>query len=286
MSPITLTQGAPGWPARLEDLPDPPVALWIRGAIPDGPAVAIVGARGADAAGRRRCRVIAAGLARAGLTIVSGGARGIDGAAHEGALEGGGATIVVLAGGIDVDYPTEHQALFATIEQGRGAIVSEANPGAPPFRGAFLRRNRLIAALGDACVVVQADERSGSLSTARIARKLGRPILAVPWPADRPLAGGVRLLLEAGARPVSTAGDVLRALGRPSPPEAAATDDPPRLSGLRGRIWRLLGERDLDVDEIAALTGAKTQEICRTLLTLELQRLVIRSLSGRYGRNR
>ena len=157
-------------------------------------------------------------------------------------------------------------------------------PGAPSFRGAFLRRNRIIAALGAACVVVQADERSGSLSTARTAGKLGRIVLAVPWAFERPLARGVQALLDQGASPVETAADVLRILGRPVPAGATPADETPAIRGLAARIWKLLGDRDATVDEIAASTGAKTQDICRTLLTLELQRLVIRSLSGRYGR--
>ena len=284
--PKLLRPGRPGWPSRLDDLADPPRALWVRGASPAGPAVAIVGARGADAVGRRRARACAAVLARAGVVVVSGGARGIDGAAHEGAVAGGGHTIVVLAGGVDVDYPAEHAALFAAIEDGHGGLVSEATPGAPPFRGAFLRRNRLIAALGDACLVVQADSRSGSLSTARMARKLGRRVLAVPWPPGHPLARGVEQLLADGATAAATGQEVLVGLGHPVPPGLATPEDPPPVRGLGARIWRLLRDRDASVDEIAAVTGAKPQEICTTLLTLELQRLVIRSLSGRYGRNR
>lgn len=277
--------GEAGWPARLDDLPDPPGTIWVRGAVPEGPALAIVGARGADIAGRRRARSIAAGLARAGVVVVSGGARGIDRAAHEGALEGGGRTVVVLAGGVDVDYPPEHAALFSEIAR-TGAVVAEAPPGTPPRSSRFLRRNRLIAALADACLVVQADVRSGSLSTAHVALELGRPTLGVPWGVDRPLVGGILALFAGGARPAGSAGEVLAALGRPGPFGPDPAEDRPHLGGLANRIFRLLGEGDSSVDEIAAATGAKSQDICRTLLTLELQRLVVRTLSGRYGRIR
>jgi len=289
MAVSRIARGEARWPGRLDALRDPPCEIWVRGALPEGPAVAIVGARGADLAGCRRARSIATGLARAGVTVVSGGARGIDAAAHAGALEGGGATVVVLAGGIDVDYPPEHAGLFAAVA-GRGAVVAEMAPGTPPLRRAFLRRNRLIAALADACLVVQADERSGSLATARFAEKLGRPVLAVDWGPARPLTGGLSALFRAGASAARTSADVLAALGRPAPDLPDPAEDPARSGAFRGRLARrihdLLAERDATVDEIAVRTGAKIQDICTTLLTLELQRLVVRTSSGRYGRIR
>jgi DNA processing protein len=290
MAAFTVVRaGELGWPGRLDALRDPPRAIWVRGEIPQGPAVAIVGARGADLAGRRRARSIATGLARAGVAVVSGGARGIDGAAHEGALEGAGRTVVVLAGGIDALYPPEHAALFEEVASS-GALVAEAPPGTPPLRRAFLRRNRLVAALADACLVVQADERSGSLATARVAGKLGRPVLAVDWGAGRPLISGLFALFRAGARPVRTSADVLSVLGRAAPdrPDPAEDPTPPGLvvGRLARRVWAVLGEGDATVDEIVRRTGAKLQGICTTLLTLELQRLVVRTSSGRYGRIR
>lgn len=289
MAYTKLVAGEAGWPLRLDDLGDPPQALWVRGALSRGPCVAIVGARGADWAGRRRARSIATGLARAGVTVVSGGARGIDGAAHEGALEGGGRTVVVLPGGVDVVYPPEHAALFARIEEG-GALVAEAPPGAPPIRRAFLKRNRIVAALADACLVVQADERSGSLATARVARRLGRPVLVVRWERAGPLDAGLRALARLGAEPVRSSGDVLVALGQSPGDRPDPADDPAPPEAVKSRlaraIWSLLAERDASTDEIALATGAKPQGICTTLLTLELQRLVVRTSSGRYGRVR
>lgn len=290
MTAFTVVRaGESGWPERIDALPDPPRALWVRGELPLGPAVAIVGARGADLAGRRRARSIATGLARAGVVVVSGGARGIDGAAHEGALEGGGSTVVVVAGGIDAQYPPEHAALFEEVARA-GALVAEAPPGTPPLRRAFLRRNRIVAALADACLVVQADERSGSLATARVAAKLARPVLAVDWRAGSPLISGLFALFRAGARPVRTSADVLAVLGRSAPDRPDPAEDPTPLDlpggRLAQRIWTLLGEGDATVDEIALRTGAKLQGICTTLLTLELQRLVVRTSSGRYGRIR
>jgi DNA processing protein len=195
----------------------------------------------------------------------------------------------VLAGGIDVDYPPEHAALFAAVAES-GALVAESRPGTPTVRSTFVRRNRLIAALGDACLVVQADDRSGSLSTAHAAEKLGRPTLAVPWGHDGALTLGLSALFRRGATAARTSRDVLAALGLPPPDRPDPAEDPDRShlpsGALARRIYEALGDRDCTVDEIASAIRAKPQDICTTLLTLELQRLVVRTLSGRYGRIR
>jgi len=208
----TLRRGAPGYPAALLDLSDPPDALYVRGALPDPlRAVAIVGSRASTPYGRERARVLAADLARLGWAVVSGLARGIDAAAHEGALEASGVTAAVLPAGLDVITPRSHEDLAARIAA-RGALVSEYDAEMWPWPGTFLRRNRLIAALASATVVVEAAERSGALSTAAATRRLGRPLLAVPGDADRPSAQGCFALIRDGARVCLGVRDVIEAI--------------------------------------------------------------------------
>lgn len=213
--------------------------MWLRGAAVPGRArcVAVVGSRAASPYGAALARRLAADLAGLGLAVVSGLARGIDAAAHRGALEAGGHTVAVVPSGLDAVSPAHHAALAEEVA-GRGTLLSEI-AGGPPFgRGAFVRRNRLIAALAAVTVVVEAAERSGALTTASWALALGRPVLASPGDADRPTARGTLGLLRAGARPCADAGDVLAALaaagpGRDAPAEpaarmAAALDATPR----------------------------------------------------------
>jgi len=194
-------------PKRLQALPAGAVRrLYVRGTFAEGPAVAIVGARAASQVGMDRAHAIGRHLAERGVHVVSGGALGIDGAAHRGALAGGGTTTVVLGCGCDVAYPSRHEALFTRVVEAGGALVSKHRDGTQPRRGMFLARNPLIAALADACVVVEADARSGSLATARAARRLGRIVVA--WPGSR----GCELLLASGAALVEQPSDVEAAL--------------------------------------------------------------------------
>ena len=206
--------GAGDYPVGLCDLADAPAALHVLG----GPlpalerAVAIVGARAATPYGLGMARRLAADLARLGIVVVSGLARGIDAAAHEGALEAGGRTVAVLPGGLDVIAPAHHAQLARRI-RGSGALASEHPAGTRVFRGSFLERNRLIAALSAATVVVEAAERSGALSTATVARRLGRIVLAVPGDIDRATSRGCNALIRSGAGVCEGARDVLAALG-------------------------------------------------------------------------
>ncbi|MFN8126082.1 MAG: DNA-processing protein DprA [Candidatus Nanopelagicales bacterium] len=210
----------PGWPRQLADLEhDTPRRLWITGAgdlrLLAVRSVAIVGARNATSYGLQVAARLAADLAGAGWTIVSGGAFGIDAAAHRGALAAGGATVAVTAGGVDVPTPRSHAALFAQIVDA-GAICSEAPPGRTPQAFSFLRRNRLIAALTRVTVVVEAGARSGALNTAEWAQTLGRPVCAVPGPVTSPMSAGThRLVQEGQARLAVDADDILAVLGRP-----------------------------------------------------------------------
>jgi DNA processing protein len=227
-------RGAPGYPAAHLDLPDPPACWYVRGRWPvAGPAVAIVGSRAASAYGRAVARRLAFDLAGQGVVVVSGLARGVDAAAHAGALEAGGATLAVLPGGIDRVVPESHAALAGAMLE-RGAWVSERPGAAPPFRGRFLERNRLIAALCAAVVVVEAAPRSGALTTAAHARRLGRTLFAVPGDVHRETSRGCHMLLRRGASLAEHAGDVLRAMERAGDPEdelarlRAALDERPR----------------------------------------------------------
>ena len=218
-----LARGESGYPASLLDLPDPPRLLHVRGELPPEPAraVAIVGTRTATPYGLRLAARLASDLAARGIRVVSGLARGVDAAAHEGALAAGGRTLAVIPSALDHVTPATHAQLAARIAHA-GAVISEVAQGGPFGRGAFVRRNRIIAALAGATVVVEAGEESGALATAAVARELGRALLAVPGDVDRPGAQGTLALLRRGARPCADAADVwrycpLRARYRPLP---------------------------------------------------------------------
>jgi len=207
-----------GWPSALEDLPNGPIALWVRGAGDIGEladkSVAIVGSRAATAYGTTVAADFAAGLADAGWKTVSGGAYGIDAAAHRGSLAAGGATIAILACGVDVPYPRGHDSLFTAVLE-RGVVASEWPPGCSPMRHRFLTRNRVIAALGRGTVVVEAAARSGALRTARDADALGRPLMAVPGPVTSAMSVGCHeLLRREGTICVTRAEEVIEAVGR------------------------------------------------------------------------
>ncbi len=217
--------GSPEFPARLLDLDDPPARLFVRGVLPAGRMVAIVGSRAATPYGLAQARRLAGNLAALGIPVVSGLARGIDAAAHLGALDAGGRTVAVLPGSLDRVSPASHAELAERIAA-QGALVAEWETGVIPYASSFLERNRLIAALASVTVVVEAAARSGALSTARVARSLGRPVLAVPGDIDRPTSRGCHALIRAGAGLCESAADVLAALGGVvAPAEHAARDD-------------------------------------------------------------
>lgn len=210
--------GDPEWPSQLHDLGDEePYALWIRGAgdlrYLSLRSVALVGTRSATAYGSHVAIDLANRLGERGWTVVSGGAYGIDGAAHRGALLGGGVTIAILACGVGVSYPRGHDGLYAEII-GEGLLISELPPGAAPLRHRFLTRNRVIAALAKGTVVVEAPLRSGAMNTARHAGELGRALMAVPGPLTSPMSAGSHYLMrECGAICITGADDVLEDLG-------------------------------------------------------------------------
>ena len=210
----TIQRGEPGWPSAFETLPDPPRAIFVRGdpALLEARGVAIVGTRECSSEGWEWTHTAAGRLAEEGLVVVSGMARGIDAAAHRGSLDASGDTIAVLGCGVDVAYPEENAELMDRVAVS-GAVVSEHPPGTQPRPWNFPRRNRLLAALSEAIIVVEARLRSGALVTARLALDLGKEVFVVPgWPAS-PLSAGPLALLRDGARAVRSAEDVLEDLG-------------------------------------------------------------------------
>jgi DNA processing protein len=270
---------SPAYPERLRRLTDAPPLLLVRGtpALLLVRAVAIVGARAPSEPGRATARRLAFDLARAGLAIVSGLARGIDAAAHEGALEAGGATVAFQACGPERVYPAAHRALAERVAA-QGALVTEFPPGTPPLPAYFPLRNRLISALAEAVIVVEARERSGSLVTARCAANQGVDVWAVPGPLGAPTSLGTNRLIQQGAGLVIEAADVLGALGIEAKPACSAPD--PR-SALARALLRALRQRALARDDLPAALGRPPSELAAALLELELAGRVREDRDGR-----
>jgi DNA processing protein len=255
------------YPQLLRELHDPPSVLHVRGEesrLLAEPSVAIVGARSCSSYGAQVARELARELTRAGIVVVSGLARGIDGEAHRGALEAGGATVAVLGCGIDRDYPAAHASLARRITE-TGLIVSEYPPGTEPAPWRFPARNRIIAGLSRATVVVEARERSGALITADFALELGREVFAVPGEITAALSAGTNHLIRQGAAPLLSPDDVLGALGleRAPPSPASLTPDAAALAAL-------LAEGAAGADELVRSSGRSSAEVAASLVELEL----------------
>jgi DNA processing protein len=266
-----LRRRDPAYPALLSAIHDPPPALFLRGAGDDGllerPAVAIVGARACSAYGRSVARSLGRELAAAGLVVVSGMARGIDGEAHRGALEAG-ETVAVLGCGVDRDYPAAHAELARRICE-RGLVVSEYEPGVEPAPWRFPARNRIIAGLCQATVVVEARERSGALITADFALEEGREVLAVPGEITSGLSAGTNALLRLGATPLTSAEDVLESFGlEPAQPDATPLGD------AAATLLEHLRDGALTADELVRSAGVDPAEASAALMELELARRV------------
>jgi DNA processing protein len=262
------------FPQALAALDPPPPLIWVRGRVEllDRPAVAIVGARVASAAGQRFARGLAAELGQAGLVVVSGMARGVDGAAHEGALATG--TVAVLGGGVDDVYPPDHAGLYARLVDA-GAVVSESPPGRGATARDFPRRNRIISGLSRAVVVVEAELRSGSLITARLAAEQGREVLAVPGSPLDPRARGTNDLLRQGAAICEGVDDVLRALEgfrglREREPRSFPAPPAEPDAQLVERVAALLSPTPVSRDEIARAAQAPPPAVFAALVELAL----------------
>ena len=276
-------------PWRLADLPRRPGELYLQGELPRGPAVAIVGTRYPTPRARAFARTLAADLGRAGVAILSGGAKGIDTAAHEGALDAGARTVVVAPAGFLVAYPAMNRVLFSRVVASGGAYVSHVPDGMRATRGAFFRRNASLAALAHALVVVEADFQSGARNAASWARRLGRPVLAVPYAPWQEQGRGCLLELRAGAQVCRDAADVLEQLdgrltgpGLPisgsEPPEQALLPfaaDPPE-ARIRAAVAR--GART--PDEIGEALGLDAAEVQRHVLTLTLEGVLAPDAAG------
>lgn len=278
---------SPLWPQALGVLPDPPVALFVRGdvqrtfaAVGEAPVVAVVGSRRATSQGVGFAHDLAAGLCRRGAVVVSGLAHGIDAAAHEGALAADGLTVAVLGCGVDVAYPRRHRALAGRVTQ-RGALVSEFWPGTIPAPWRFPARNRIVAGLASAVAVVEAGGRSGALITADFALEAGRPVLAVPgWPGAA-ASVGCNALLRSGAALLEGVDDVVDEV--PSERWAGGGDERLRApDGVAGRVYECLAREPLAADVVAERVGEDAAAVAAVLAVLEVEGLVVRGDGQRY----
>lgn len=315
-----LSLWQPQYPALLRTIPAPPGLLFLRGQLvpSDGLAIAIVGTRHATPYGVATAQRLAGGLARTGFTIVSGLARGIDAAAHQGALAAGGRTLAVLGSGVCRIYPPEHQSLAEQILR-QGALLSECPPEAPPVAGIFPARNRIITGLSLGVIIVEAADRSGALISARHAAEQGREVFAVPGRVDSRMSRGCHRLIREGAKLVETVDDVLEELGPlpgPTPPPARAAtgqagrgtpekevappdrartgmgDAPPlrhpaelRLNEPEKAVLAVLGDEPMLIDEVIAACGLEAANVLATLSVLEMRRLVRRVSGHQVMRN-
>jgi DNA processing protein len=263
-----LGRSDPGFPPLLRAIHDPPPGLFLRGnadaALLALPAVAIVGARVCSAYGRQIARSVSRDLASAGLVVVSGLARGVDAEAHRGALEAGGITVAVLGCGIDRDYPAANRELARQIAAS-GLVVSEYAPGVEPAPWRFPARNRIVAGLCSAAVVVEARERSGALITADFALEEGREVFAVPGEITSALSAGSNALLRVGATPLTRAEDVLESFGLTAPEPVQ-----PDIGAAAAAVLERIREGAAGADELARATGLGASELAAVLTELEL----------------
>lgn len=278
----------PSFPERLRQIPDPPLVLYVMGEIlpRDHLAVAVVGTRSPSVTGLVTAERMGTDLALAGITVVSGLARGVDSQAHRGAVRAGGRTGAVLGSGLDVIYPPEERKLFDEVRQ-CGWVVSEYPPGSPPLKWHFLERNRLLSGLSIGVVVVEAGSRSGALSTVEYAIAQGRPVMAVPGSVTNPAAAGTNKLLADGAGLVTCAKDVLCFLRRET--EYVPEFKENQISGVsvtleEGEILRIVGDDVLSRDEILRKSPFPPGKSCSLISALEIKGLLERMPGGRLAR--
>ena len=277
----------PNYPPRLRMIADPPPLLYVKGEIcaDDDRAVAVVGSRSASEYGQRVARNLCRDLASLGFTVVSGMARGLDGAAHEAALSAGGRTLAVLGSGVDRPYPPEHEKLYHRIRE-KGAVISEFPMGTRPLAFNFPARNRLISGLSLGVVVVEATEKSGSLITAALALEQGREVFAVPGEVGASRSRGTHRLIRQGAKLVESAADIVeeiapQLLNRGSESRPCAQRMLPQQARAEARkVLALLQEHSAHIDEVIERSGLSPAEVSEILLDLELQGYV-RQLAGK-----
>lgn len=287
--------GDPGYPPQLLDIDDPPLLifamgtqarLWAEGQHATQAMLAVVGSRNPTPQGERHARQFAQALAQVGVCVVSGLARGVDGAAHEGTLAGGGSTVAVVGTGLDRVYPRRHLELARRIVD-QGAIVSEFPLGTPPLNHHFPQRNRILAGLARATLVVEANLQSGSLITARLAAEQGKAVMAIPGSIDSPQSQGCHQLIVQGARLVAGVQDVLEELGwqaAPSQPAQACAAPGETLSPADAALLDALGYEPVSLDALQARCGWPTDRLQAHLLELELTGQLARLPGGVFQR--
>ena len=291
-----ITLQDPEYPLLLRETADPPAALFVHGnpALLASPQIAIVGSRNPSASGRSTAKEFARYLARAGITITSGLAIGIDGASHQGALEARGSTIAVTGTGLDRVYPASHHKLAKQIAEQGGALITEFPPGTPARAGHFPRRNRIISGLSLGTLVVEAALRSGSLITARQAAEQGREVFAIPGSIHNPLARGCHAIIRQGAKLVETAQDIIEELGpllhTLIPNEELDSKTPDDESGFEidaeyRQLLETIGYDPMPIDEIIAQSGLTAEAVSSMLLLLELEGYVSSAPGGCFSRS-
>jgi DNA processing protein len=284
-------------PARLADLPDPPARLFLRGELPRGPAVALVGTRYPSEAGADFARGLAKDLANVGIAVLSGGAQGIDTEAHRGALDADGVTVVVAPAGFERPFPEENAALFRDIVERGGAYLSLVEGKVPATRSVFFPRNACLVALAHAVVVVEAPIRSGALNAAANARRLGRPLFAVPYHPTHVNGHGCLAELQRGARCLSRLKDLLRVLAEQNlhavttVPRHARQEHPTQESlkfsetsppgDAVGAVLRAVESGAKTVDEIVLSLGLPAGRVSELILTLRLEGVLVTDPAGR-----
>lgn len=287
-----ITVRDPGYPPLLKEIHDPPIGLYRKGRYDFAqPAIAIVGSRRTTLYGQSVAQKLGAELARLGFCIVSGLARGIDTAAHEGALSVGGKTAAVIGTGIDIVYPPENLQLYRRLEE-NGAVLSEFPFGRRADRQSFAMRNRIVAGISTAVVVVESDVDGGAMITARFAGEQGRLLFAVPGRIDQATSKGCHQLIRDGATLLTSVDDLLSELNyldgmRPTPigekPADVAAGRPANLTEEEARVFECFrGGALLSADALAAQTGLAAADISATLMMLELKRLVVKRADGTF----
>jgi DNA processing protein len=280
---ITLTMVADrSFPSSLKEIPFPPFAIYSRGTIPSvSDAIAIVGTRKATSESKENARQIAKDLANQNITIISGLALGIDGAAHRGAIEAGGKTIAVLAHGLDKLYPSSHARLAEDIVNQNGSLISEYPPGTPALPHHFLERNRIVSGLSSATIIIEAPERSGSLATARFALEQNRNVLVLPGPARHKNFAGSHRLIREGAELVTGTTDILESLDI----ELGTRENDEKMKTITEDEMRIINavhrsQEPLSIDKIVQFTHLEVHTVARIASTLTLRGVLIESGTG------